>query len=54
MNDLIGKVVELGTGETTYVGKLVEINEAEVYLESESAGWIVIPTDKVAFIREYE
>ncbi|MDA8082028.1 MAG: hypothetical protein M0024_00040 [Nitrospiraceae bacterium] len=54
MSELIGKQVEVGTGETVYVGKLVEMNETEIYLESESAGWIVIPTEKVAFIRECE
>jgi len=50
MNDLIGRMVEVSTGETTYTGKLVEINENEVYLQSESAGWMVIPTDKIASI----
>lgn len=49
--DLIGKIVEVGTGETVYTGKLVEINEEEVYLESE-LGWVVVPVQKVAFIRE--
>ncbi len=51
MMDLIGKIVEVGTGETVYTGKLVEINEEEVYLESE-LGWVVVPVQKVAFIRE--
>ncbi len=53
MLDMIGKVVEVGTGETTYIGTLVEVNEEEVYLESES-GWIVVPVEKVAYIREFE
>lgn len=52
MIELIGRVVEVGTGETTYSGKLVEVNENEVYLESDMTGWMVIPTDKVAYIRE--
>jgi hypothetical protein len=45
-------MVEVGTGEMTYTGTLIEINENEVYLESEGAGWIVIPTEKIAYIRE--
>ncbi|MEW6001246.1 MAG: hypothetical protein AB1638_01140 [Nitrospirota bacterium] len=53
MVDLIGKVVEVETGETSYTGKLIEIGEEEVYLESES-GWIVIPVEKVALIKEKE
>jgi len=51
--DLIGKVVEVGTVETLYVGKLIEINENEVHLETES-GWLVVPVDRVAFVREKE
>lgn len=51
MIDLIGKLVEVGTGETLYVGTLVEINEDEVYIETES-GWIVVPIERVAFVRE--
>lgn len=51
MTDLIGKMVEVGTGETIYRGKLVEINEEELYLESDS-GWLVVPVEKVAFVRE--
>lgn len=54
MTDLTGRVVEVGTAETTYSGRLIEINDNEVYLESESMGWIVIPSDKIAFIRELE
>jgi hypothetical protein len=53
MNDLIGTIVEVGTAETIYEGKLVEVNELEIHLESES-GWIVIPIDKVAFVRAKE
>jgi ribosome maturation factor RimP len=51
--DLVGKVVEVGTAETTYIGKLVEVNEEEVYLEAE-AGWIVVPIEKIAYIKETE
>ena len=53
MVDLIGKMVIVETRETTYTGKLVEIGEEEVHLESEM-GWIVIPVDRVASIREKE
>jgi ribosome maturation factor RimP len=53
MIDLTGKMVTVETAETTYTGKLVEIGEEEVYLESET-GWIVIPVDKIASIREKE
>jgi hypothetical protein len=53
MLDLIGKVVEVGTPETSYFGKLVEVNEEEVYLVTDS-GWVVVPIDKIAYIREPE
>ena len=53
MLDLIGKIVEVGTGETVYFGKLVEINETEVHLETD-AGWLVIPVERVAYVREKE
>jgi ribosome maturation factor RimP len=53
MIDLIGKVVEVGTPETKYFGKLVEVNEEEVYLETDS-GWVVVPIEKIAYIREPE
>jgi hypothetical protein len=51
--DLIGKIVEVGTPETLYYGKLIEINENEVHLQTDS-GWLVVPLDKVAFVRERE
>lgn len=53
MIDLIGKIVEVGTAETLYYGKLIEINENEVHLQTDS-GWIVVPLDRVAFVREKE
>ncbi len=53
MIELIGKMVEVGTPETTYLGKLAEVNEEEVYLETE-AGWVVVPIDRIAYIREPE
>jgi hypothetical protein len=53
MIELVGKTVEVGTVETVYTGKLIEMNDEEVHLESES-GWIVVPIDRVAYIREKE
>jgi hypothetical protein len=41
------------TQETTYTGKLVEVGEEEVYLESEM-GWIVIPVERIFSINEKE
>lgn len=51
MLDLIGKLVTVETPETVYAGRLVEIGETEVYLESEM-GWMVIPTERVISVRE--
>ncbi len=51
MEDLRGKIVEVGTGYVTYTGRLMEVNETDVYLETDS-GWVTIPVDRVAFIRE--
>jgi len=53
MIELIGKIVEVGTVEALYTGRLVEIGENEVHIESES-GWVVVPIDRIAFIREKE
>jgi hypothetical protein len=49
--DLVGKIVEVETQEITYTGKLIEIGENEVHIESES-GWVVIPVDRIAVIKE--
>ncbi len=51
MIELIGKFVEVMANQTIYRGKLVEVGEEDVYLESES-GWVVIPVERVAVIRE--
>jgi len=51
--DLVGKIVEVVTQETIYTGKLIEIGDNEVHIESES-GWVVIPVDRIAIIREKE
>jgi hypothetical protein len=53
MQKLIGKIVEVLTSETTYRGKLIEIGETDVYLESVS-GSIVIPVEKIVSINEYK
>jgi len=49
--DLIGKLVIVETAETMYTGKLIEVGEDEVHLESE-LGWVVIPMQRVTSIRE--
>jgi hypothetical protein len=50
--DLIGKmvIVEAEDG-ITYAGRLIEIGEEEVHLESET-GWVVIMNDRIANITE--
>ncbi|MCL4475011.1 MAG: hypothetical protein M1508_02120 [Nitrospirae bacterium] len=53
MIDLLGKYVEVIANEITYTGKLVEIGEEEVFLESES-GWVVIPVERVSVIKQRE
>ncbi len=52
MIDLIGKmvIVEAEDG-LTYTGKLVEIGEEAVHLESET-GWVMIMNDRIANITE--
>ncbi|MEW6052628.1 MAG: hypothetical protein AB1552_02410 [Nitrospirota bacterium] len=51
MDNLTDKFVVVETTDTTYTGRLVEIGEEEVHLESE-LGWIVIPVEKIFSIRE--
>jgi hypothetical protein len=51
VQELIGKVVEVHTADMMYTGRLIEVGEDEVYLESES-GWIVVPVGNVALIKE--
>ncbi|MFN3480463.1 MAG: hypothetical protein ACK415_08760 [Thermodesulfovibrionales bacterium] len=48
---LIGKIVEVTANDITYRGRLVEMGETEVYLESD-LGWIVIPVEQIASMRE--
>jgi hypothetical protein len=52
MDDIIGKTVIVESiSEITYTGKLVEMNDEEIHLES-SLGWIVVPTAQIRAIRE--
>lgn len=51
MLDLIGKIVDVETPDMVYTGKLIEIGEEDVHLESES-GWIVVPVDRIINIKE--
>lgn len=53
MIELIDKMVEVGTPDITYSGRLAEVNEEEVYLETES-GWVVVPLERITYIRERE
>jgi hypothetical protein len=51
MIELIGRLVTVETVETMYTGKLIELGEEEVHLESET-GWVVIPVERITSIRE--
>jgi hypothetical protein len=51
MIEHIGSFVEVGTVEAIYAGRLAEVNEQEIHIESES-GWVVIPLDRIAYVRE--
>lgn len=53
MIELIGKTVEVLANEITYTGKLVEIGEEEVYLQTQ-AGWIVIQVERIVSIKKKE
>ncbi len=44
--EMIGKDVVVYANGITYSGKLVEINDQEVYLEAES-GWLTIPVAQI-------
>lgn len=51
MNHLIGKHVDIEANNITYTGRLVEINETETHLETET-GWIVIMNENITGMRE--
>ncbi|GBE37189.1 hypothetical protein BMS3Bbin07_01349 [bacterium BMS3Bbin07] len=53
MIELIGKNVVVEANGITYTGKLVEISETEVHLETE-LGWVTLLTEHVVNIREAE
>ena len=50
MHELIGKQVEVITADIVYRGILVEIGEAEIYLQAEN-GWITVSVDRVVDVR---
>lgn len=49
--NLMGKEVEFQANGITYRGKLVQITENEVHLQT-TMGWIVIQTDKITSMTE--
>jgi hypothetical protein len=49
--NLIGKNVEVMALDVIYRGRLAEIAETEVHIETE-LGWVVIPVSHIAFVRE--
>ncbi|NOZ26113.1 MAG: hypothetical protein GXO94_08520 [Nitrospirae bacterium] len=51
MMELIGKKVVVEANGIIYRGRLVEIGETEVHLETE-LGWVTLQTDHVIDIRE--
>ncbi len=53
MVSLIGRYVEVIANDITYTGKLVEVSETEIHIETDS-GWIVIPVEQTACIKEIE
>ena len=53
MQHLTGKEVVVLTTETEYKGTFIELGEKELYIQNED-GWIVIPVDKIAEIKEAE
>ena len=50
MIELTGKYVEVMALDIIYTGKLVEVDETEVHLETD-LGWVIIPMSHIAFIR---
>jgi hypothetical protein len=51
MESLIGKKVEVGIVGLVYTGKLVEVGETELHLESD-AGWLAIPLSQIVYVKE--
>ncbi len=49
--DLIGKEVEVSASGITYNGRLIEVSDTEVFIQSEM-GWIQIMVSDVTDIRE--
>jgi len=53
MFDLTGKIVEVEAHGIIYRGKLVEVNETEVHLETEN-GWVVVMNNEITGLRAVE
>lgn len=53
MHELIGRKIEVNTGEIIYRGVLIEITDEELHLQSEY-GWISVPLEKVAEVKAVE
>lgn len=50
MQDMIGRHVEVITGDIVYIGILIEVNETEIHLQAEER-WITVPVEKVVDVR---
>lgn len=53
MFDLTGKMVEVEAHGIVYRGKLVEVNETEVHIETDG-GWIVVMNQDITAVRSVE
>jgi len=50
MHQFINKEVEIITSEALYSGVLIEVDESEIQIKSES-GWITVPLERVLDVR---
>ena len=50
MHKLIGKEVEVVTGDITYRGILIETGENEIQLQTQF-GWISVPIEKIVNVK---
>lgn len=53
MFDMTGKIVEVEAHGIVYRGRLVEVNETEVHLETDT-GWVVVMNSDIAGLRAVE
>ncbi len=51
MLELTGRKVVVYANDITYTGRLVEVGESELHLETET-GWVTIPLEHVVYVRE--